>query len=226
MGTSNWQNISYCIELIRRINPDSILDIGAGFGRWGILSREFLDVWDDGNYTGEWKRRIDAVEIFDNYVKPYHSYFYDNVFREDAIGFVGNCKDKYDLIICGDVIEHFQKEEGKKFIDSCLRIGKHVMINIPVGDNWEQAAINDNKHEIHRSVWQVSDFSGYRFKKIKTFRDYIQRKFIVVLISGSEIDLKSGYRKRYGKHIFKKNFLENRLGLKWLVKFLSKKKHN
>jgi hypothetical protein len=224
MGTSNWQNISYCIELIRRINPGSVLDVGAGFGRWGMLCREFLDIWDDGNYTGKWKRRVDAVEIFDNYIKPYHSYFYDNVYIEDAAGFAGKCEFKYDLIICGDVIEHFEKEAGKKLIDSCLRIGKYVMINIPIGENWEQGAINGNESEIHRSIWNLSDFSGYKFKKIKRFRDYIQRKFIVVLIAGSRIDLKSEYRRKYGKHISPKSFLENRLGLKWPVKILSKGK--
>lgn len=44
MGTSNWQHISDCIEIIRDINPKTILDVGTGFGRWGILSREFLEV--------------------------------------------------------------------------------------------------------------------------------------------------------------------------------------
>lgn len=34
MGTSNWQNLSYCVELIRKEAPSSVLDIGVGFGRW------------------------------------------------------------------------------------------------------------------------------------------------------------------------------------------------
>lgn len=42
MGTSNWQNISYNIDLVKRLDPQSVLDIGAGFGRWGILFRSFL----------------------------------------------------------------------------------------------------------------------------------------------------------------------------------------
>jgi len=78
MGTSNWQNISYNIELIRKINPESILDIGVGFGRWGFLFREFLEIWDDENYSGKWKRKIDGVEIFPDYIKEYHNYFHTN----------------------------------------------------------------------------------------------------------------------------------------------------
>jgi len=224
VGTSNWQNISYCIELIRRINPKSILDVGAGFGRWGILSREFLEVWEEGNYTDKWKCRIDAVEIFEEYLKPYHSYFYDNVYVQDAVKFLADSEEKYDLIICGDVIEHFDKDIAEKFIDDSLKRCKYLLINIPIGKNWEQSEINNNKFEIHKSFWKNSDFKKYPFIKIKKFRDYISRKFSVILLSSGRIDLKSEYKKKYGKHFFKKNLLGNRLKFNGLVKFLSKKK--
>ena len=64
MGTSNWQNISYVIDIIKAINPYRILDFGMGFGRWGILAREFLEVWGDENYSGTWKRQIDGVQSY------------------------------------------------------------------------------------------------------------------------------------------------------------------
>ena len=35
MGTSNWENIPYCIVIIRKVNPRKVLDVGVGFGRWG-----------------------------------------------------------------------------------------------------------------------------------------------------------------------------------------------
>jgi hypothetical protein len=212
------------VELIRRINPSSILDIGAGFGRWGILGREFLEIWDSGNYSDKWNVRIDAVEIFEEYLKPYHSYFYDNVFTEDAVRFIKDCKEKYDLIICGDVIEHFERETADKFIEDCLKKCSYLMINIPTGKNWEQGEINGNKFEIHRSTWRNADFRKYPHIKIKKFRDYISRKFSVVLISNDKIDLKSEYKKKYGRHFFKKNILENRLGLGWMVRLFKKSK--
>jgi len=222
MGTSNWQNISYCIELIRKINPASVLDIGAGFGRWGILCREFLEIWDSGNYTDKWNCRIDAVEIFEGYLKPYHSYFYDNVYVEDALKFIGENNDKYDLIICGDVIEHFEKNIAEKFIGDCLKKCRYLMIIIPVGKNWEQGEINNNKYEIHRSIWSNSDFRKYPDVKIRKFRDYLSRKFSVVLLSEKKIDLKSEYKKKYGKHFFKKKIIANRLKLGGLLKLFSK----
>jgi predicted SAM-dependent methyltransferase len=221
MGTSNWQNISYCIELIRRINPSTILDVGAGYGRWGILSREFLEIWDDGNYSDKWKRKIDAVEIFYKYVKPYHRYFYDNVYIENAIDFMNVLNEKYNLIICGDIIEHLEKKEGEEFIKKCLNCCKYLMINIPIGKKWEQDIINNNEYEIHRSVWKNSDFKKYKNHKIKKFRDYISRKFSVVLLSNEKIDLKKEYKKKYGKYFFIKSSLSNRLYLEKQVKIIS-----
>ena len=108
MGTSNWQNISYNIDLVKLIDPSCILDVGIGFGRWGFLFREFLDVWDDGNYSGNWKRKIDGVEIFKGYIKDYHKYFYNEIFNIDALDFINKTNSDYDLIFCGDIIEHME----------------------------------------------------------------------------------------------------------------------
>lgn len=64
MGTSNWQNLSYCVELIRQADPSSILDIGVGFGRWGMLCREFLDVWQGRVFREQWQTRIEGSKFF------------------------------------------------------------------------------------------------------------------------------------------------------------------
>jgi hypothetical protein len=223
MGTSNWQNISYCVDLIKKINPESILDVGAGFGRWGILSREFLDIWEDNNYSDNWNRKIDLVEIFSGYIKPYHNYFYDNVYIENAIDFIKKNDYKYDLIICGDVIEHIEKKESREFVGDCLRRCRYLLINVPIGKKWEQGILNNNENEIHKSVWYKSDFKLYPNKKVKIFKDYSLRKFGVILISTDKIDLKKEYKNLYGKYYFIKNVLSNRLNLGWLTKILSGK---
>lgn len=219
MGTSNWQNISYNIELVKKLNPKSILDIGVGFGRWGILFREFLEIWGDNNYSGNWNRVIDGVEIFPYYIKPYHKYFYNNIYIENALDYLKNTHKKYDLINCGDVIEHFEKEDGLKLIDLCLSKSKFILINIPIGENWQQGTINNNEYEKHRSVWYNSDFMKYKNCIIKEFKDIELRDFSVVLISNEKID----FKKTYGKYFNVKNILRNKLGMNWLVKLIEKR---
>ncbi len=213
MGTSNWQNISYNIDLVKRLDPKSILDIGAGFGRWGILFREFLEVWGDRNYSGNWNRRIDGVEVFPGYIKEYHRYFYDNLYLDEALGFVKNLKTHYDLINCGDVIEHLAKSDALEMIRLCLAKCNWLLINIPLGKNWEQGAINDNQYETHKSTWKLSDFADYPYNIAETFEDVELRKYLVVLLSSKPIDL----TKAYGKHFRTKSIIRNKLGLARLL---------
>ena len=220
MGTSNWQNISYNIELVRKLNPYSILDIGVGFGRWGILFREFLEIWEDGRYDGNWQRKIDGVEIYSGYIKDYHKYFYDNIYVCDALEFLENTKERYDLINMGDVVEHLEKSEGEKMIELAMNKGKYVLINIPVGRYWNQEGTDENPCEAHRSIWYNNDFTKYKHHKIKCFRDHQHRDFSVILLSSDKI--KFSYR--YGRYFGLKNFLKHRLHLKQLVEFYEKRK--
>lgn len=219
MGTSNWQNISYNIELVKRLNPKSILDIGVGYGRWGILFREFLEVWGDRNYSGKWNRRIDGIEIFPQYIKPYHKYFYDDIYIENALDFLRKSSEKYDLINCGDVIEHFEKSDGLELIDLCISRSKFVLINIPIGMNWKQETINNNEFEKHRSVWYESDFIKFKHCIIQKFNDIELRPFSVVLISNTVIDFSTAY----GKHFYFKSLLKNKLGINRLIEYFDKK---
>jgi len=220
MSTSNWQNISYNINLVKFINPQKILDVGVGFGRWGILFREFLEVWGDNNYKGKWKRIIDGIEIFPDYILPYHSYFYDNIIIGNALEHLSIMKQQYDLINLGDVVEHFEKNEGYELIDLCLKKSRYTLINIPIGKNWEQDEVNMNEFEKHRSQWFIKDFKRYDNYVLKMFEDITMRKFAVILLSSDKIDLS----KAYGRHFYKKNFIGNRLKLKGLVNFYEKRK--
>jgi len=220
LGTSNWQNISYNIELVRKLNPHSMLDVGVGFGRWGILFREFLEIWEHGKYEGNWDRIIDGIEIFPGYLQDYHKFFYNNIYTENALVHLRKTKKQYDLINCGDIIEHFTKDEGLELIDLCLQKGKYVLINIPVGENWEQEGTKENPHEAHRSMWHNKDFKKYKYFRIKKFTDLALRDFSVILLSNNKIE----FDNRFGKHFYAKNIMKNKLGLKKTVEKIEKRK--
>lgn len=220
MGTSNWQNISYNIELIRKLDPQTILDVGAGFGRWGFLFREFLEIWDGARYDGNWQRIIDAVEIYPGYIKDYHRYFYNNIYIEDAAAFIESTRNRYDLINFGDVIEHLDKHAGIKMLENALTKSRYVLVNVPIGKFWPQEGTPDNPFEAHRSIWYNNDFTKYKYYKIKTFYDAESREYSVVLISNSRIK----YTNKYGRFFRIKNFLKHRLGLKGLIERYEKKR--
>ncbi len=219
MGTSNWQNISYVIGLVRKLNPRSILDVGVGFGRWGILFREFLEIWEGSKYDGDWERIIDGVEIYPAYIKEYHKYFYTNIYLQDALDFLKKTESGYDLVNFGDVIEHFEKKQGEELLKLAVEKSKYVLATVPIGKHWPQAP-TQNPYEEHKSVWYDSDFLKYKHCKLKRFKDFTLRDFSVALISKEKIK----YDKRFGKYFGPKNILKHSLGLKKLVEGYEKRK--
>jgi hypothetical protein len=44
MPTSHKYQIKEIMELMVLINPKKILDLGIGFGKYGYLAREYLDI--------------------------------------------------------------------------------------------------------------------------------------------------------------------------------------
>ncbi len=43
MPTSHLYQISDILEIISLIRPRSVLDVGVGFGKYGLLAREYLE---------------------------------------------------------------------------------------------------------------------------------------------------------------------------------------
>ena len=220
MGTSNWQNISYNIDLIRKIDPKSILDIGVGFGRWAILFREFLEVWDSGIYDCKWKRTIDGVEIYPPYIQEYHKFFYDTIYINNALDFFKILEREYDLINFGDILEHMDKESGEEAITLALQKSRFVLITVPIGKHWHQDGTPGNPYEAHKSIWYNRDFVKYKHNKIKCFEDFTKRDYSVVLLSLKRIR----FNNRHGRYFKLKNFLKHKLGLKKLIERYEKEK--
>ncbi|RCX16954.1 methyltransferase family protein [Fontibacillus phaseoli] len=185
MGTSNWQNLSYCIELIRQVSPSRVLDIGIGFGRWGMICREFLDVWQGRVHREQWMTVIEGIEIFPKNVDEYHSYFYNEIHIADAYELLTQHKvGTFDLIILGDVLEHFDKERAIALLEACLQTGRYVLLNIPIGNDWPQGSEYGNDYEMHRSEWTMTELDPFPTAAKKKFKDYINREFATYLFQG------------------------------------------
>ena len=58
MPSSQHYHISKIMDLIININPMSILDIGTGFGKYGVLCREYLELWDGRHNYSQFLRAL------------------------------------------------------------------------------------------------------------------------------------------------------------------------
>jgi hypothetical protein len=185
VGTSNWQNISHCVGMLRRLMPQSVLDVGTGFGRWGVLCREFLDAWEGREARALWKVRIEGIEAFPTCLTPVHGYVYDRIHIGDAVDLLPTLG-PFDVIYLGDVVEHQTKPRAWALLDAAVRQARQAaIVTIPIGDNWPQdVGIDGNWFHAHRSAWQLEDFDRYPDATRQCFSDYHGRLFLVVEIPG------------------------------------------
>ncbi len=177
MGTSNWQNIPYCVEILMKIAPKSVLDVGVGFGRWGMIVREFCDVWFQRVFRDQWAVRLEGIEAFARSITDYHRVFYNQIHLGDAAELVGKLPGPWDVTIYGDVLEHFTKKTAVRLIETSLANSAYVLLNIPLGEEHPQEDAYGNEYERHRSSWEAEEFNAYPLVRKAFFHDYCGRRF-------------------------------------------------
>jgi len=139
--------ISDIVYKVMEMCPRTILDVGAGYGKWGVLCVEYLKYWK--GFTPI----VDGVEVFENYKSPVHDSVYRRVFYQNVMELLPTFEG-YDLILLVDIIEHLSREDGKKLLEG---VKKHYIVSTPA--YWSgQGACHGNKHEAHISRWTQEDF--------------------------------------------------------------------
>lgn len=161
MPVSTSIHITHCLQYIINLGPRSILDVGCGFGLWGFLCREYLDVMEERVQPDSWRIRIDGLELFEPYIQPHQRALYTNIIIGDVRD-LAPAVDEYDLIIAGDVIEHLDKTDGERVIELLYEKAKRaLLVNIPLGEGWDHPERHGNPGELHRSQWTADDFLAY-----------------------------------------------------------------
>lgn len=162
MPTSWYQAIPNILAMVKKLKPKSILDIGVGFGKYGLLFRDLLELPYE-RYTKEsWQVKIDGVEVFKTYQNPVYTFAYDRVYFGNILTLIDTLP-CYDCITLVDVIEHFTKEDGLRLIEKLVaHCNKGVIVSTPFYPD-RQSEYLGNKFEQHQSVWSIVDFEHFNF---------------------------------------------------------------
>lgn len=114
------------------IDPKRILDIGSGFGKYGIIVREAIlsNRADKGDLEPVDDLVIDCVECaryFQNL--NCHKSIYDHHFHCDIrdlpkVGY-------YDLALMIDIVEHLDRREIEPLIKRLKTTIKHIIVSVP-----------------------------------------------------------------------------------------------
>jgi hypothetical protein len=153
MPSSQYYQINEIVELIVRLKPASVLEIGPGFGKYGFLCREYLELWDGREAYGDWQCRIDCIEAFEKYITPAHRYLYNKIYTGDALNVLPGIADHYDLVLIVDVLEHFSYGDGRRLLSACKEKAGHLLIASPRSVN-AQHEVFENPYEQHRFEWK------------------------------------------------------------------------
>jgi len=161
MPSSIAGHIPFVISHVQRCDPKSILDVGIGWGKWGALCREYLDVWQRRIDRAEWQVAIHGIEIHRPYVHQGSIFQYDSIYVGDATAEVPRLRDmglRFDCVLAMDMIEHQKPGAAAKLLRDCILLArKRCIVAIPLGEAWLEGnrkfAEQVSPYEAHRSAW-------------------------------------------------------------------------
>lgn len=141
MPTSSLLVAPAVIHLVHTAEPHrTVLDVGAGWGKYATLLREYLN---------ERPERIDAVEAWPPYVEEHQlGRLYDEVHTADVCDLGADVLGRYDVVLMVDVLEHLDLAAG---LDLLTRIPGRVVVCTPLAFFSNGPGLPPT--EEHRSHW-------------------------------------------------------------------------
>ncbi len=132
-------------------NVESVLDVGCGSNSpLAKVQKHFYSVGVD--LFGPSIDKSKKAGIHDSYKKT-NVLMIDRIFK----------KKEFDAVIALDLIEHLEKKQGYDLIKKMSKLAtKKVIVMTPNGF-YKQEPYEENVYQIHRSGWDVNDFSKLGF---------------------------------------------------------------
>lgn len=138
-------------KISKKQSKISVLDIGSSdFSRIQSFNIENLELtlfdikfFKENNDDGAKKIEGNVLNI-------------ENFFKEN----------EFDAIFALDLIEHIEKEDGKKLINKLIKISKDLIIIYTPNGFLPQKGTIDNPYQEHKSGWDITDFKAFKFEVV------------------------------------------------------------
>ena len=165
---------------------ESVLEVGVGWGKYGVLLREYLSMQDIMEEDNFWGLRLDCVEVCPQYLRGFKSSLYTHMYPVDIREF---CKDivtwagiwTWDLVLLIEILEHMPKEDGHFVIKTLLEYARWIVISTPRRLVRQPVELY-HEQEQHVSLWSIEDFEQYSIDEILVDGD--QRGTLALILKG------------------------------------------
>jgi hypothetical protein len=139
-------------QLIQQMEPAAVLDVGVGAGRMGILAKRAFP-----------SAVVRGIEVFAPYLEQFHEHhdtIYDKIERDAFQSWMRkNPSWHADLVIFGDVLEHFTYSEMLDALHFCIYRVRYLLAIWPTG--FPQSEVHGNVAEAHVCEPALQDFSRW-----------------------------------------------------------------
>lgn len=158
MPISDLHGLPAIADEIYRLQPKTVLDLGVGFGLYGVLCRQVLDAMHGRCRMDQWTVSIHGVEAYRQYKNPaWQCYTIVDIldFSKD-FGAAG-----HDLVLMIDSLEHLDPEDGTALLNLLVANNRHVIVSVPV-EYCPQGATFGNPYEEHKTHYKGHEFDRHK----------------------------------------------------------------
>lgn len=145
MPSSYVDSFAPIVHLLIQEQPRRVLDIGPGWGKYGLACREYLP---DLEYLA-------AVEVPQGRLSTQDA-IYDHVMVGDVRNAPATTFAGYDIALLVDIIEHMSLEDGAQLLRTIQEAGCHPLVSTP--KIWMDQHDESNPYETHVSLWTWEHF--------------------------------------------------------------------
>lgn len=156
MPFSDAEGKNVAADWYRQVEPDTVIDIGAGCGTYAKLMRETPDRVMAGLGATVvrhlWRDHWTAIEAWEPYVAHFGLRELYNAVR------IADARDldlsdlEADLIVAGDVLEHMTRADARALIARMKTAAANLIVSIPVL-HLDQGDVFGNPYERHIDHW-------------------------------------------------------------------------
>jgi hypothetical protein len=156
------------VELILKLKPESLLDLGVGSGRWGFLFREYTDLWNGRVAKNKWKSQIDGIEIYTPLLQDYQRAVYGHIYEGNAFTLIDELH-SYDFVWAFDLLGAFEKNKGYEMLKKAKeKTGMLLAVWQTLDEKVPVPSKTGNPYDARVSNWSLNDFycAGFHYYKI------------------------------------------------------------
>jgi len=168
VGTSEHWQIPHVINILLRLQPRSILDLGTGYGKFGVLSREYLK-----------PERLDGIDAYKPRYDVYDHFYMGDLRDLDTL--LPADSFRYDLALLIEVIEHLDKREALELLKRIGRRARRLLVTTPFG--FRKQEFEGLPFATHRSRWFPWDFErAFRVQTMQIYPGHFSRHLRIPLM--------------------------------------------